>query len=129
MSKSFIYNAPTNKTSSNQADCYFTQIGQHDFIDEQNNPRANSETDNKVLAKIKFKDNGKPKYLIRIDHNKRLFNPTNESAQKSKNKSIDLFLPNFDAFKEVSQKVFDFYTTFLRTSNTSWINHAEREDF
>jgi hypothetical protein len=38
-------------------------------------------------------------------------------------------LPNSDSFKEVSRKVFDFYLSFLRTSNISWINHAEREDF
>ena len=30
-------------------------------------------------------------------------------------------------FKRVNKKVFDLYTTFLRTRNLAWLNNANRE--
>ena len=128
MTQSFIHNQPSTKKNIKENQ-YYTQIGHQDFIDNENNPRSKEENNNKVLAKIKYKDNNYAKYLIRLDHNKKLFNPNLQNESKGKNKPIDLFLPNSDSFKEVSRKVFDFYLSFLRTSNVSWINHAEREDF
>jgi|688.fasta_scaffold222248_3 hypothetical protein len=128
MNQSFIYNQSHTKKSI-QENCYYCQIGFQDFIDKENNPRIKEENNNKVIAKIKFKDNNQPKYLIRLDNNKKLFNPNLQNEAKGKNKPIDLFIPNSDSFKEVSKKVFDFYLNFLRTSNNLWINHAEREDF
>lgn len=128
MIESFIHNQPNKKrkTKDNQ---YYSQIGFQDFVDEDNNPRIVEENNEKVLAKVKVKDNGQNKYLIRLDYNKKLFNPSLQNETKGKNKPIDLFIPNSDSFKEVSKKVFDFYLSFLRTSNTAWIDHAEREDF
>lgn len=128
MSESFIYNQVSKKKTTKE-NLYYSQIGFQDFVDNENNPRIKEENDQRVLAKIKYKDNTQPKYLIKLDHNKNLLNPTIQNTSKGKNKTIDLFLPNNDSFKEVSRKVFDFYLSFLRTSNVSWINHAEREDF
>lgn len=115
--------------AKNKKNMYYCLLGKQNFIDNENNPRINTENDTNTLAKVKFKDNGQPKYLIRIDHNKRLYNPLNKDETRIHNKPIDLLLPNSTSFKEVSSKVFDFYLSFLRTLNASWITHAEREDF
>lgn len=125
--ESFIHQHK-NKAESSLESVYYGSIKNYDFIDEDNNPRLNKEEDNRVLAKIKTKDNGSQKYLIRLDNLKKIYDPT---LDMSENKSTNLF--DIDGaeipFKEVNKKVFGLYLSFLRTMNTSWIRNAEREDF
>jgi len=126
MIESFIHQHNKNETSTTSI--FYGSIKNYDFIDNENNPRIEQEEDNRVLAKIKYKDNGSLKHLIRLDNLKRIYDPT---VDMSENKSNNLF--EYDgampSFKEVNKSVFNLYLSFLRTMNNSWIRNAEREDF
>jgi hypothetical protein len=125
--ESFIHQHK-KKTAPVLDSAYYGSIKNYDFVDEDNNPRIKEEQDSRVLAKIKTKDDGSKKYLIRLDNLKKLYDPT---LDMSENKSTNLF--DIDGaeipFKEVNKKTFNLYLSFLRTMNTSWIRNAEREDF
>ena len=126
MSEQFIYN-PIQKSAEKQNDKFYGAIQDYDFIDSDNNPRINTESDKRVLAKIKYRTNNKEKYLIKIDNTKKMFNPLSPLSENKNNKLLDQYAANSDTFTEVSRKAFDYYLTFLRTSNPSWIHNAERE--
>lgn len=128
MSENFIFN-PLKSSGPNEQDKFYGVIQDYDFVDKENNPRISSEKDNRVLAKIKYKQNGKEKFLIKIDNSKKLFNPALPLSENKKDKLLDQYGADSSSFKEVSKKVFEYYITFLRTSNQSWIHNAEREDF
>jgi hypothetical protein len=128
MSDSFIYTPSKNTTSKND-DKFYGIIQDYDFVDKENNPRINLEKDPRVLAKIKYKADGKEKFLIRIDNSKKLFNPSLPLSENKRDKLLEQYGADSSCFKEVSQRVFDYYVTFLRTANQSWIHNAEREDF
>lgn len=125
--ESFIHKQ-TNSSNTSLDSMYYGSIKDYDFIDENNNPRLNKEEDNRVMAKIKTKDTGSKKYLIRLDNLKRMYDPT---LDMSENKLTNLFDSDNASvsFKEVNKKVFGLYLSFLKTMNTSWIRNAEREDF
>lgn len=110
-------------------DQFYSTIQDYDFIDQDNNPRISSESDNRVLAKIKYKSNNKEKYLIKIDNNKKLYNPMSPLSENRENQLLNQYMESSNTFMEVSKKVFDYYLTFLRTSNPSWIHNAEREAY
>lgn len=126
--ESFIHEHKSSN-KNNKLNCYYGSIKTYDFIDKDNNPRIKDEEDVRVLAKIKVKNDDVPKYLLRVNNFKKIYDP---SSDLSENKtSENLFQENKDSinFKEVNKKTFDFYLSFLRTMNTSWIRNAEREDF
>ncbi len=128
MSDNFIY-TPSKNTISKNDDKFYGIIQDYDFVDKENNPRINLEKDPRVLAKIKYKADGKEKFLIRIDNSKKLFNPSLPLSENKRDKLLEQYGADSSCFKEVSQRVFDYYVTFLRTANQSWIHNAEREDF
>lgn len=125
----FIHSSKTKPSSNVEKDKFYGIISDYDFVDKENNPRINEEDDNRVLAKIKYKVNGQAKFLIKLDNSKRLFNPASPLPENKRNQLLEQYSIDSSNFKEVSKKVFDYYVTFLRTSNPSWIHNAEREDF
>jgi hypothetical protein len=130
MSNNFIYNPNIQLSKKIEStDCFYGIISDYDFVDTDNNPRINKEIDTRVLAKIKYRDNGNKKYLIKIDNNKKLFNPSSPLSENKKNYLLDQYEADKSNFKEVSERVFSNYLKFLKTSNPSWILNAEREDF
>jgi hypothetical protein len=128
MNDIFIHNQ-SSSSKTKQEDKFYGIIQNYDFIDKDNNPRINSEQDLRVLAKIKVKNNGQEKFLIKLDNNKKLYNPSSPLPENKKNRLLEQYGADSVPFKEVSKKVFEYYMTFLRTSNPSWIHNAEREDF
>ena len=125
----FIYSQVNNTLKANKEDKFYGIIQDYDFVDKENNPRIKIEKDSRVLAKIKYKADGKEKFLIRIDNSKKLFNPSLPLSENKRDKLLEQYGADSSCFKEVSQRVFDYYVTFLRTANQSWIHNAEREDF
>lgn len=126
--ESFIHEHKNSKNTT-ESNFYYGSIKAYDFIDADNNPRISDEQDSRILAKIKTKNNGLPKYLIRINNFKKIYDP---NIDMSENKiSENLFQDDNTSvnFKEVNKKTFDLYLSFLRTMNISWIRNAEREDF
>ncbi len=123
----FIF-VPNKKTTEQEADSFFCLLKDKDFVDKKNNPRSKTEDDTKVLAKIKYKQNGAPRYLIRTDTSKKLFNPMLDLPETRNIKTLHGIPGHQMQFKEVNKKTFDLYLMFLKTDNTSWIFNAEREE-
>lgn len=118
-------NQQTTNTNNQQEIQFYTLLGHQDFIDKDNKPRLN--TDSKyTYAKI-INKNTTTKYYIKIGTYGRIFNPIGLFSEGKSNKFIaKIGKKEFD-FKEVNQKIFDMYTTFLATKNIAWLNNAERE--
>lgn len=96
------------------------------FFDEMSNPRR--ETDDEfVLAKKTIRPDKSIKYQIKTDKHRKLINPNNIGYAESANKDIDRIKKNTNYFISVDYKTFNFYISFLKTSNISWLRQAERE--
>lgn len=106
---------------------YYTLVGQEDFIDDENNPRIEKDSDDRVLAK-KTSQN-KLKYLIKIDNAGKFYNPLSPISSIKPIKILQTISVSDSRFKEVNRTVFNMYLNFLRSKNIAWINNAEREVF
>jgi TRAP-type mannitol/chloroaromatic compound transport system substrate-binding protein len=83
---------------------------------------------NNICAKKIRREDSSIKYVIKTDLNFRLYNPFSLYDQSEKYSNfIDNVCRQSNKFKEVSKKVFDFYTEFLKTKNVALLNNAERE--
>lgn len=129
MIESFIHNHKKNITQSIIQDKYYATIKDYDFVDEENNPRIDSENDTRIMAKSKIRKDSTVKYLIRINNMKQLYNPTTPLPENQKSGLLKQDGGDSIQFKEVSKSSFDMYITFLRTMNPMWIRNAEREGF
>lgn len=110
------------ENSDNQ---FFTMLGNHDYIDQNNRPRTNFENNN-TFAKIITKNNS-TKFFIKTGTYGRIYNPMGMFSEGKENKfNAKIGKKEFD-FKQVNQKIFDMYINFLSTKNIAWLNNAERE--
>lgn len=124
----FIYNQKnTNQTELNNE--FYSFIGDEDFLDENNNPRIESETNKKIIAKKIYKSDGRIKFLVKIDNSGRFFNPRSPVSSIKNTKLLQTISLSQDKFKEISSKAFTLYLNFLRSRNEAWLSNAEREDF
>jgi hypothetical protein len=125
--QSFIFQQ--KEIDNDQLECvdeFYTIVGEHDYYDSDNNPRA-SEDCKKTLAKKLFNENKKPRYFIKINTAGSLHNPLSiVSQQKLAGNFLDKKCRN-PKFKSVSKKTFDMYINFLRTKNLSWLYNSNRE--
>jgi hypothetical protein len=106
---------------------FFTLYGQEDFLDNDNNPRCNSVTSDKVFAKRSFRNDGSTKYSIKLDNNGKIYNPTSIYGNAKTSSFLDRVCRSQNKFKEVNQKAFDMYIKFLKTKNLAWFHNTERE--
>jgi len=115
----------TDHTSiTNDTSAYYTMIGDHDYLDEAKNPLANNDND-KVVAKRLV--GTKTRYFVKSGPHGKLFNPIGLYSEGRGNRFMAKSGKNLWAFKEVNNKVFDLYVSFLKTKNTAWLTNAERE--
>lgn len=105
---------------------YFTILGDHDFVDDNNRPRANEENI-KVAAKTSTTDNHPTRYYIKTGTYGKIYNPIGLYSEGKNTKFLSKIGRKQFEYKEVNQKVFDLYTNFLKTKNIAWLNNAERE--
>ena len=105
---------------------YYTPLGDHDYLDDNNKPRANQEN-NKVVAKAITTDNKPTRYYVKVGAYGKIYNPIGLFSEGKNTKFLSKIGKNEFEFKEVNLKVFDLYTNFLATRNTAWLNNAERE--
>lgn len=120
----FIFKQNINLDDSNNHTTpakYYAVLGNHDYIDENNNPRS-LEENKSTLAK-----NVNNKLYIKIGPYGRIFNPMGMFSEGRDNKFAAKTGKNEYSFKQVNQKVFDMYLNFLSTKNLAWLNNAERE--
>lgn len=105
---------------------YFTILGDHEFLDDNGNPRSNTEN-NKVVAKSVITDNKSPRYYVKVGTYGKLYNPIGLYSEGQNSKFLSKIGRKQFEFKEVNQKIFDLYVNFLTTKNLAWLNNAERE--
>lgn len=107
---------------------YFTLYGNHDFIDDNGNPRANQNNTKHILAKQINSDNkNQTYYYIKVGAHGRIFNPIGMYSEGKQQKFLSKIGKNEFEFEKVNQKTFELYLNFLRTKNIAWLNNAERE--
>lgn len=113
-------------------------MDEHDFLDDQGDPRITEENDDKIMAKAipnkpsKHMTNTQMQYrfYVRTEQNNAIYNPVPIASSVKDKKPfqfINSVCKNNMTFKEVSQSVFDKYLTFLKTKNIRWLNAAQRE--
>ena len=105
---------------------YFTILGDHDFLDDNNRPRSKDEN-NKVVAKTITTEDKPARYYIKVGTYGKIYNPIGLFSEGNNTKFLSKIGRKEFEFKEVNQKVFDLYVNFLSTKNTAWLNNAERE--
>lgn len=105
---------------------YFTMLGDHDFVDDQDRPRAKTEN-NAVVAKTSTVDNHPTRFFIKVGTYGKIFNPIGMYSEGKNAKFLSKIGRKEFEFKEVNQKIFELYTNFLSTKNLAWLNNAERE--
>ena len=103
----------------------YTILGEHDYIDKQNYPRVEPES-NKALAKT-VASGRKTRYFVKIGAYGALFNPMGMFSEGKQNKFLAKIGKNEFEFKEVNSRIFDLYLNFLTSKNTAWLNNAQRE--
>lgn len=124
----FIYSSKTNKPSvKEEQNLYFSLKDYADFIDDDNNPRINNENSDKVLAKKILRNDGSYRLHIKLDNNGKLYNPISIYGETKQSSFLDRVCRSQNKFKEVNDKAFNMYLSFLKTKNIAWFNNAERE--
>lgn len=123
-----IFN-PNTKVNQNEPvnsnEKYFTILGNHDYLDQDNRPRTNAESPN-TFAKSIAKDSV-TKFFIKVGTYGKIYNPMGMFSEGKENKfNAKIGKKEFD-YKQVNKRIFDLYVTFLSTKNIAWLNNAERE--
>lgn len=128
MKDQFIFQPSKNNASTGEERSeLYTLMDNHDFTDDNLNPRSNKD-DDRVLAKKYFREDGTVKFMIKRDGSGKLFNPISiygDNQSRAAN-FLDKTCKDFK-FRTVNMKIFDYYVNFLRTKNLSWFYNAERE--
>lgn len=88
-----------------------------------NNPKKESD----VLAYKTQKVNGDYKFMIRINADRKLYNPLSIYGHDRSFKLLNNISRSNLEYREVNSQAFDFYLRFLATKNIAWLNKAERE--
>lgn len=109
---------------SDDSSAYYTMIGDHDYLDEAKNPLAKTDNDKVVAKKLV---NTKTRYFVKAGPYGKLFNPIGLYSEGRGNRFMAKSGKNLWSFKEVNNKVFSLYVSFLKTKNTAWLTNAERE--
>jgi protein tyrosine/serine phosphatase len=122
MDNSFIF---TRQTDSAEQAKFFTFIGEHDFLDEQKNPRSTTEENEKTLAKLIIREDNSKKFMIKVDATHKPYNPISIYGNKQAYKKMDKTRPE-SKFISVNQEAFNNYVNFLRTRIVSWLHNTER---
>lgn len=128
--ENYIFSPRTEKSTtiqSKQEFKYFTLYGNHDFIDDDGNPRSEKKENKNILAKTEPSNNNQQYYYLKVGAHGRIFNPIGLYSEGKQEKFLSKIGKNEFEFRKVNQKVFDLYLNFLRTKNLAWLNNAERE--
>lgn len=105
----------------------YTMLGKHEYMDDDNCPRVESEDSDETLAKTIF-INGNTRYLVKRDSSGKLFNPLGIDEGRH-NKFLHHAGKDEFEFRPVNKKAFVFYLQFLKTKNLAHLRTAEREVF
>jgi hypothetical protein len=104
---------------------YITLFGEQNFIDEKGFPRT-TESSKNVYAKKTF-SNGNANFFVKASRYGKLYNPMGMYTEGNANRISRMTGSNEFVFKKVNLRIFELYTSFLKTRNIAWLNNAERE--
>lgn len=105
---------------------HYTILGDHEYLDDNHNPRLSKENEITFAQKITY-PSGNVKYFIKIGPYGKIYNPIGMYSEGTASKFLSKFGKKAWDFKSVNQKIFELYINFLRTKNIAWLNNAERE--
>lgn len=123
--QNYIYSPGVDKNST--VNEFYTLSGMEDFIDNNNNPRLNKETDSNIFAKKIVRADSTIRYSLRLSKDGKLYNPMSIYGKENNINFLDRICRASGKFKDVSYKTFDMYVNFLKTKNVAWLHNAERE--
>lgn len=118
----FIQN--NTQKDTREVECY-TILGSHEYLDKSNKPRIDNE--DKALAKCVHVGDKPARFYIKVGTYGKIYNPIGLYSEGKSEKFLAKIGRKQFEYKEVNQKVFDMYVTFLTTKNIAWLNNAERE--
>jgi hypothetical protein len=123
----FIFTAQNNRSSNEvKQNEFYTVTGSHDSLDEKGNPRLSTETKD-LCAKKLYREDGSFRFYVRLANNGSIYNPVSVYGEEKPNKFLDRVVRDGFKFKEVNNKIFDMYLSFLKTKNVAWLHNVERE--
>lgn len=105
---------------------FYTTMEDRSELDEQGFPITSDE--NHACAKKNY--NSKTftsRTFIKVDSYGRAYNPIGMYSENQINKFSAKAGKKTYNFKEVNDKVFNYYINFLRTKNQAWLRNTERE--
>lgn len=114
----------TSKSAQLSDEKFYTILGEHDFLDENDFTRTSNETSKTYAKSVGGK---REKYYIKTGAYGKIFNPMGMYAEGKANKFVAKLGKKEFEFKEVNYKIFEMYIKFLSTKNVAWLNNAERE--
>lgn len=124
----FIFQQKSQNTRFDDDSTRYCIFGSHDVLDSDGYPVVvNTNNKSPILAYKTKKPNGDFKYMVRINYEKKMYNPLSIYGQDKSFKLLDNITRSSIEYKEVNSTAFDFYLRFLSTKNTAWLNKAERE--
>lgn len=115
----------SNAVSVSQDNKYYTILGEHDFVDDNNYTRTKEET--KLTYAKSVVGSKKEKFYIKTGPYGRVYNPMGLFDEGKGNKFVAKLGKKEFEFTEVNYKIFEMYVKFLSTKNLAWLNNAERE--
>lgn len=124
--ESFIYkpNKNVEDVAVQAVQEYYTILGSHEYLDENENPRISDESN--CLAKKLSTENGSFKYMIKINKENRIYNPLGMYSEGKHKKFLAKIGKDEFTFRRVNMDIFNYYVNFLRTRNDAWLKNAER---
>ena len=105
---------------------YYTCFGEQEWIDDDGYSRVNSDAKN-IYAQLKVNDNGITNYFVKANKYGKLFDPSGMYTEGQHSRFSKILGTQEFQFKKVSPRVFELYTSFLKTKNNAWLKNAERE--
>lgn len=119
-----IFYINSSKESEAYTYKYYTILGSHESLDEEDNPIAKDKDSS--LAYSRTSDNDET-YYIKVGLYGKIYNPIGLFSEGKQNKFLSKVGKNEYNFVKVNSKVFSMYINFLKSKNIAWLNNAERE--
>jgi hypothetical protein len=104
---------------------YYTVLGSHDFLDDNEAPMLNDDAKNVYAKTVTVSD--RTRYFVTIGLHGKLFNPMGMYSEGRREKFLSKIGKTEWNLKEVNPKIFNMYIKFLSTRNIAWLNNAQRE--
>ncbi len=127
----FKINQTKQEDSKSKATVY-TFWGSHDFEDEEGFPLVDVDDQEDLFSlvdafAIKITKGNKTNFFVKRGKYGKLYNPIGMYSEGNSRKQMRHAGRPEWRFEPTNEKIFTYYTNFLKTKNLAWLNNAERE--